>query len=249
MLLNNFHQITCKIFASGCLCSKPSMITRSSSSSSSVTALYCQPIGNSRSIKNIASRSSSLLVRNKTKSSSSTPSTVLTTAPLLLPNTNDSPYHSFRLFSSSSSNNDDNKQKTSSSSSTATDIEPTSFKDKITYMWKNYGKLAIGTYFTIYVTTLGSIFFALDFDVFNAAAVGLDPAYAINKFCTLYQTITGSDTLPNYIQNNPRVGTFAIAWVMCKFTEPIRLGTTLAIVPSISRLFSGGIPSITTVKK
>jgi hypothetical protein len=31
------------------------------------------------------------------------------------------------------------------------------------------------------------------------------------------------------------VGTFAIAWVMTKFTEPIRLGVTVGIVPQISK--------------
>jgi len=161
-------------------------LSSSVSSSSLSTALYCQPIGNSRSIKNIASRSSSSLLRRKplssastaSPSSSSSSSSIFTSASL-----NHSPYYSFRLFTSSSSDND--KKQTSSpsptSSSPTTDIEPTSFKEKITYMWKNYGKLAIGTYFTIYVTTLGSLFFALDFDIFNAAAVGLDPASAIHK--------------------------------------------------------------------
>ena len=186
MLLNNFHQITCKVFASGCLCSRPSMSLSSSVSSSSLsTALYCQPIGNSRSIKNIASRSSSSLLRRKPLSSASTASpspssssSIFTSASL-----NHSPYYSFRLFTSSSSDNDKKQISSPSptSSSPTTDIEPTPFKEKITYMWKNYGKLAIGTYFTIYVTTLGSLFFALDFDIFNAAAVGLDPASAIHK--------------------------------------------------------------------
>ena len=184
MLLNNFHQITCKVFSSGCLCSRSSM---SLSSSSLSTALYCKPIGNSRSITNIASRSSSVLKRRKpqstvstTSSSSSSPSS--SPSPSSLTDTNHSPYYSFRLFSSSSSDHD-KKQTTTPTPPTPTELEPTSFKEKITYMWKNYGKLAIGTYFTIYVTTLGSIFFALDFDIFNAAAVGLDPAYAIHKVC------------------------------------------------------------------
>jgi hypothetical protein len=33
------------------------------------------------------------------------------------------------------------------------------------------------------------------------------------------------------------VGTFAIAWVMTKFTEPIRLGVSVAIVPTVARWF------------
>lgn len=32
------------------------------------------------------------------------------------------------------------------------------------------------------------------------------------------------------------VGTFAIAWVMTKFTEPVRLGVTLAVLPKIARI-------------
>lgn len=33
----------------------------------------------------------------------------------------------------------------------------------------------------------------------------------------------------------PVVGTFAVAWVMTKFTEPLRLATTVVIVPPIAR--------------
>jgi hypothetical protein len=32
------------------------------------------------------------------------------------------------------------------------------------------------------------------------------------------------------------VGTFAIAWVMTKFTEPFRLAFTIATVPSVARI-------------
>ncbi|KAJ1414927.1 hypothetical protein B484DRAFT_434847 [Ochromonadaceae sp. CCMP2298] len=111
-----------------------------------------------------------------------------------------------------------------------------SFKDKVTGMWKNYGKLAIGTYLCIYVGTLSSLFMALDYHVFNAATFGFDPLQAIDKVCDIYEGVTGSASLPEYIRENPRVGTFAVAWVMCKFTEPLRLATTVAIVPSVSRL-------------
>ena len=65
----------------------------------------------------------------------------------------------------------------------------------------------------------------------------------IIQFCGIYQTITGSEALPNYIKENPRVGTFAIAWVMCKFTEPIRAVATVSIVPSIARVYNGFFPS------
>ena len=34
------------------------------------------------------------------------------------------------------------------------------------------------------------------------------------------------------------VGTFAVGWVMTKFTEPLRLATTVMIVPSIARYWN-----------
>jgi hypothetical protein len=41
--------------------------------------------------------------------------------------------------------------------------------------------------------------------------------------------------VPDYIRQNPRAGTFAIAWVMTKFTEPLRLGATFVIVPKLGQ--------------
>lgn len=120
-------------------------------------------------------------------------------------------------------------------------IQDESMKSKIKALWKNYGTIAIGTYLGVYLTTLGSIFIAIDFDIFNAGSVGLDPAYAIKKFCDLMELLTRSSALPNYIEEHPRVGTFAIAWVMTKFTEPLRLGFTLLTVPSVARFF-GRVP-------
>ena len=53
------------------------------------------------------------------------------------------------------------------------EAKDTSIKTKVKELWNNYGYVAVGTYFGIYVTTLGSIFLGLDFDLFNAASVGL----------------------------------------------------------------------------
>ena len=41
------------------------------------------------------------------------------------------------------------------------------------------------------------------------------------------------------------VGTFAAAWVMTKFTEPLRLFVTLGVVPSIARWIGRVPPKIT----
>jgi len=64
------------------------------------------------------------------------------------------------------------------------DEEDISLKGKIKAMVKKYGAVAVGTYLTVYVTTLGSMFVALDYDIFNAATFGLDPAAAVQKVST-----------------------------------------------------------------
>lgn len=114
-------------------------------------------------------------------------------------------------------------------------------KSKLKVLWKQYGGVAVITYLSVYICTLSSVFVSLDLDIFNAATFGLDPNAAVKKFCDVVEYATGVNTLPNYIRENPRVGTFALAWVMTKFTEPIRLGFTISVVPAIAR-FLGRAP-------
>jgi len=70
----------------------------------------------------------------------------------------------------------------------------------------------------------------------------MDPIAAVEKVTYLFEEITGSKSLPAYIRENPRVGTFAIAWVMTKVTEPVRAGLTIAVVPSIARALGRAPP-------
>jgi hypothetical protein len=53
--------------------------------------------------------------------------------------------------------------------------------------------------------------------------------------CDKIEYFTGITSVPEFIRQNPRAGTFAIAWIMTKFTEPIRLGATAAIVPKLGQ--------------
>ncbi len=76
-------------------------------------------------------------------------------------------------------------------------------KDKFKHLWKKYGVLAVGTYFGIYFGTLGGMFLALDYNLFTSSTFGLDPAYAIDKFCHIYERFTGDNTLPSYIRDHP----------------------------------------------
>lgn len=52
--------------------------------------------------------------------------------------------------------------------------------------------------------------------------------------------LTGITSLPGYFREHPRAGTLAIAWMLTKFTEPLRLGVTVAIVPTIARWIGRG---------
>ena len=54
-------------------------------------------------------------------------------------------------------------------------------KSKISGLWKMYGYIAVGTYAAVYITTLSSIFVAMDYDIFNAATFGFDPVGAVKK--------------------------------------------------------------------
>jgi hypothetical protein len=101
---------------------------------------------------------------------------------------------------------------------------------------KAYGPVAIGFYASMYVGTLSGIFYGLDHDIFYASTFGFEPQAAVSK------VVDYMDLLPFevgdfkvYVQANPRVGTFALAWVMAKFTEPVRLGVTVLVVPRFAK--------------
>ena len=61
------------------------------------------------------------------------------------------------------------------------EVKGTDLKSKISELWSMYGFVAVGTYATIYISTLGSIFIAMDYDIFNAATFGFDPVGAVKK--------------------------------------------------------------------
>jgi len=126
-------------------------------------------------------------------------------------------------------------QKVVLGATTAEEEEDVSVKGRLKLLWKRYGLVAIGTYLGIYVSVLSSVFYALDYDVFRASTLGLDPVAAVKKVCDLVESATGNTSLPGYIRENPRVGTFAVAWVMTKFTEPLRLLVAVSITPAVAR--------------
>lgn len=62
-----------------------------------------------------------------------------------------------------------------------TDDKPKTMTEKLKYLWKNYGAIAVLTYGTLYVGTVSSLFIAIEFDLLNTSSVGMDPQTAIEK--------------------------------------------------------------------
>lgn len=55
------------------------------------------------------------------------------------------------------------------------------FAGKFKQMWTKYGYLFVGTYATIYVSTVGALFVALDLDILQAATFGFDAETSVLK--------------------------------------------------------------------
>ena len=53
--------------------------------------------------------------------------------------------------------------------------------------------------------------------------------------CDFAANTLGFKTLPDYIRTYPQIGTLVIAWVMTEFTEPIRIGAAVVIVPPLAK--------------
>lgn len=58
----------------------------------------------------------------------------------------------------------------------------------------------------------------------------------------MLEAYTWADPLRELIEKNPSVANFALAWIMTKFTEPVRAVATLAVVPRIARALGRGLP-------
>jgi len=92
---------------------------------------------------------------------------------------------------------------------------------------KKYGAVGVTTYFTIYGVTLASLYGAFSGGLlFPGDVVGLIEYFHLGG-------------LFDESLLSPKLGSFALAWVVAKFTEPLRFGLTLAITPSLSRWWSG----------
>ena len=120
-------------------------------------------------------------------------------------------------------------------------------KSKLKEMWTQYGMIFIGTYLTTYVITLGSVYVAMENGVIrtrpkkNKPQVETDEEEDFDMITTTNRIVALAERLGvakwlDIERVDARSGTFLLAWIATKFTEPFRLALTVAVTPRIARL-------------
>jgi len=122
-------------------------------------------------------------------------------------------------------------------------------------LFQKYGMTFVGTYFTLYIITISTIFTGLDSGYIDPATLsdiqfnfpwhsgtGAEAEADAREFRSSVEYVVGymrkfECTTPyaELVENNQRLGNLALAWVAAKFTEPIRLPVTVMIVPRVAK--------------
>jgi hypothetical protein len=118
----------------------------------------------------------------------------------------------------------------------------------VSAMIRQYGPVFIGTYATVYFTTLGTLFLGIDSGLLDPANLlhmlqgtvaegGETPKSTVHMVVNILEHYSWTAPYAPIVEKNPHVANLAVAWIAIKFTEPIRLAFTLAIVPRLARYF------------
>uniref|UniRef100_A0A7S1XYK1 DUF1279 domain-containing protein n=1 Tax=Phaeomonas parva TaxID=124430 RepID=A0A7S1XYK1_9STRA len=121
--------------------------------------------------------------------------------------------------------------------------------DGLREMWRRYGYVAIGTYFSIYAATLGGAFSVFHFGIVDPEVIVGDPRVAIEKLITFVQNqeeyvpqIILAEPYLHMLRDTPAATNIALAWIATKITEPARALITMGITPRLARL-AGRVPA------
>jgi hypothetical protein len=104
---------------------------------------------------------------------------------------------------------------------------------KFKYMFKKYGPLFVGFYGGLYISTLGLMYVCVEYNVFSKGMkewiLDLQDYYAdmLKK--------VGLDGLSNHGKIDSKAGSFAVAWIAAKLTEPFRFAISVYTVPKLAR--------------
>ena len=122
---------------------------------------------------------------------------------------------------------------------------------KVKILMSKYGYFFVGTYLTVYVGTVSSLYILLDHGLVDPSSLSIPdwfpsifPSHGDEEEVTLVSFIANLadnfEVTKKYvesIQKRPEFVNLGIAWVATKFTEPIRLGVSIFLTPRIARLF------------
>ena len=118
-------------------------------------------------------------------------------------------------------------------------------------MMKTYGPTFVWTYLSVYVANLSLFYIGIE-------TGALDPVTLLGYITGNHEEITRkssevvAELLEHYtvtapfaetVKAKPGLANFGIAWISTKFTEPLRFGAVVAIVPRVARYF-GKTPEI-----
>ncbi|KAG6617478.1 uncharacterized protein IUM83_02390 [Phytophthora cinnamomi] len=140
-----------------------------------------------------------------------------------------------------------------SSSDAAAASEPATHLERLKDLWRKYGVVAIGTYLSMYGVVLGSMYLAIDqgwvrTNKRTSSKGEGQPDESFNLVTTTNKFVKIAEDLgiAQYLEVervSSKTGTFLLAWIATKFTEPVRLAVTLAVTPRIAR-FLGRAPKL-----
>ena len=114
-----------------------------------------------------------------------------------------------------------------------TDVKPLGLLAKSRLVYKKYFWPATITYSTLYLSSLAGTFIVMDMEIINAESVGIDPKDAIQTFSNLYEKLTGSAKLTEYLDANPRMATFALSCAVNELFEPLRLIAVFGFITKV----------------
>jgi hypothetical protein len=109
-------------------------------------------------------------------------------------------------------------------------------------MIRLYGPVFIGTYATIYLTTLGLTFAGVESGALDPAVLfswlGQGDEETKNTAQLVVDFLNGhafTKPIAPFVEKNPVVANLAVAWIAVKLTEPVRVALTLGITPRVAR--------------
>lgn len=115
--------------------------------------------------------------------------------------------------------------------------------------WRRYGSVFIVTYFSVYFSSIGILFFLFDSGLLLPGDLPthdfeFDGHDADDGGASVFRFVMARFGLGEYIPQEitPRMGNFAIAWLTTKIAEPLRALLTLGLTPLFARAL-GRVPS------